>query len=92
MVTGCVVWGLFHGRGRSFCSSEHTGRLWAPEYWSSSSWGKVEYLHLVQRLRMNRAVHMPALYAFQACTGTFAFAEVSYIRIVTWEYFTSVVS
>jgi len=77
---------------RAFFSSEHPGRLWAPEYWSTSSWSKVDHPHLVQTLRMNRAVHMPALYAFQACTGTFAFAKCSHIRIVSWEYFTSVVS
>jgi hypothetical protein len=90
---GCVVWGLFHGGGKSFCSSsERPDRLWAPEYWSSSSWSEVDHLHIVQRLRMDRALHMPALYAFQTCTGTFAFAESSHIRIVSWEYFTSVVS
>jgi len=41
---------------------------------------------------MNRAVHVPTLYAFQACTGTFVFVESSDIRIVSWEYFTGVVS
>jgi len=67
MVMGCVVWGLFHGRGKRFCSSsEHLNRLWVPEYWSSSRWGKVDHLHLVQRLRMELYICPPCIPSKQA--------------------------
>jgi len=67
---------------RAFVLLQNVQVGFGPQSTGVKQLGQLDHLHLVQRLRMNSAVHMSALYAFQACTGTFAFAESSHIRIV----------